>query len=471
MSGRRGEDQFSTSASKSGAAGHAQTPTKFSKSMPGKVKPYGIADDRYVESTHVDNVGHHRLLTILFPVDGQDLNATAGESVVQQLPQQTGRTCSSPESRKCNGPVHYCSRISTATTCVASITERAYQRDSASRVGHATCTTTPAVSSLAAHAVRRSTAEPQQTAASGPQDDSSAPVTKSRGNSRATPVSTPTTTLEFAEMDFQKSRTLGKLADTGWEPRAVYENLARLRAHAEKFGIPVRTVSAGNIRDDALDPAHRFVSMPLHVLNPDGTRGLARRQCTSEYKVAPLKKVARQLLGYPHPKRVPRGVFVEQAIGISTDEFIRAKDSGVKYLRNVFPLIELGWDRTRCVDYLAERGFAETVKSACIGCPFHGNAGWRWIRDNDPDGWAEAVAFDKAIRDGYPHATTQGQRLRGQYFLHRSCRPLDKVDLDPPATTKRHLRPVTTSAEQDDPDGCSPWSCRSGTSVDQPRAA
>lgn len=42
------------------------------------------------------------------------------------------------------------------------------------------------------------------------------------------------------------------LADTGWEPRAVYENLARLRAHAAKFGIPVRTVSAGNIRDDAL---------------------------------------------------------------------------------------------------------------------------------------------------------------------------------------------------------------------------
>ncbi|MBV9844313.1 MAG: hypothetical protein JOZ47_04465 [Kutzneria sp.] len=256
-------------------------------------------------------------------------------------------------------------------------------------------------------------------------------------------------------------------ADTGWEPRAVYENLARLRAHAAKFGIQVRTVSAGNIRDDALDPAHRFVSMPLHVLNPDGTRGLARRQCTSEYKISPLKKAARELLGYPHPRRVPRGVYIEQAIGISTDEFTRAKDSGVNYLRNVFPLIELGWDRARCVDYLAERGFAGTVKSACLGCPFHGNAGWRWIRDHDPDGWDDAVAFDKAIRDGYPHATTQGQELRGQYFLHRSCQPLDEVDLDPPA--RRHLRLVTADSgavdEEDDPDGCSPWSCRSGTAV------
>lgn len=157
-------------------------------------------------------------------------------------------------------------------------------------------------------------------------------------------------------------------ADTGWEPKAVYANLARLRAHAAKYGIPVRTVSAGNVRDDALDPAHRFVSMPLHVLNPDGSRGLARRQCTSEYKIGPLKKAARELLGYPHPRRVPRGLYVEQAIGISTDEFTRAKGSGVQYLRNVFPLIELGWDRARCVDYLAERGFAGTVKSACLGC-------------------------------------------------------------------------------------------------------
>ncbi|MGH3760195.1 hypothetical protein [Actinophytocola sp.] len=168
-------------------------------------------------------------------------------------------------------------------------------------------------------------------------------------------------------------------------------------------------------------------------------------------------------------------MYVEQAIGISTDEFTRAKDSDVQYLRNVFPLIELGWDRARCVEYLAERGFEKTVKSACVGCPFHGNAGWRWIRDTDPDGWAKAVEFDKAIRDGYPHATKQGQELRGQYFLHRSCQPLDHVDLDPPtantaadaATATRHLRLVTAPAvhEEGDPDGCSPWSCRSGARV------
>ncbi|MFD7659816.1 hypothetical protein ACFV4N_38065, partial [Actinosynnema sp. NPDC059797] len=248
-------------------------------------------------------------------------------------------------------------------------------------------------------------------------------------------------------------------ADTGWEPRAVYTNLDRLTAHAENNGIPVRRVSAGNIRTDALDPEHRFVSMPLHTLNPDGTRGLARRQCTSEYKIIPLKRAARELLGYPHPHRVPRGVYAEQAIGISTDEIDRAKDSGLRFLRNTFPLLDLGFDRAQCVAFLAERGFGQTVKSACVGCPFHGNAGWRWVRDNDPQGWAEAVEFDRAIRHGYPHATGQGQQLRGQYFLHRSCVPLDQAHLDTPVRTTRHLRLATTettAAEDDDPDGCSP---------------
>lgn len=98
-------------------------------------------------------------------------------------------------------------------------------------------------------------------------------------------------------------------ADTGWEPRAVYEQLATVTRIAEAAGIEVRTVSAGNIRRDALNKTGRFVTMPLHVRNPDGTKGMARRQCTGEYKIKPLKGAARELLGYPHPRRVPDGVF------------------------------------------------------------------------------------------------------------------------------------------------------------------
>lgn len=98
-------------------------------------------------------------------------------------------------------------------------------------------------------------------------------------------------------------------------------------------------VSAGNIRQDALDPDHRFASMPLHILNQDGRPGMTRRQCTGEYKVKPIKQKVRELLGYPYPTRIPKGVFVEQWVGISTDEFHRAKDADVKYMRNRHPLV------------------------------------------------------------------------------------------------------------------------------------
>ncbi|MDW5327147.1 site-specific integrase [Plantactinospora sp. KLBMP9567] len=68
-------------------------------------------------------------------------------------------------------------------------------------------------------------------------------------------------------------------ADTRWEPSAVYGHLNRLTGIAERAGIEVVRVSTGDIRADALDPAHRFASMPLFTLGPRGERGMARRQC------------------------------------------------------------------------------------------------------------------------------------------------------------------------------------------------
>jgi hypothetical protein len=102
-------------------------------------------------------------------------------------------------------------------------------------------------------------------------------------------------------------------ADTGWEPAAVYTHLDRLARLAAPAGIPIVRVATGNIRADALDPAHRFASMPLFTLGPGGERGMARRQCTTEYKIKPIKTEVRRRLGYPHPTRVPAGVYAQMA--------------------------------------------------------------------------------------------------------------------------------------------------------------
>ncbi|WP_433549099.1 hypothetical protein ACQPZG_31595 [Streptomyces sp. CA-294286] len=258
-------------------------------------------------------------------------------------------------------------------------------------------------------------------------------------------------------------------ADTGWEPQAVYDHLDRLeKVIAAPAGIPVLRVSTGNIRDDALDPEHRFASMPLYILNKDGKPGMTRRQCTGEYKVKPIKKAIRDLLGYPYPARIPKAVWVEQWIGISTDEFHRAKDSDVKYMRNRHPLItDMDWSRADCIKYLTSLGMADTPKSSCLGCPFHGNAQWRHIRDASPSEWQDVVAFDAAIRKGNARANKTGNPLLGEAFLHRSRVPLSEAPIDHVTAAERAALqsqlPDETNADELEygiTDGCSPWACR-----------
>lgn len=269
-------------------------------------------------------------------------------------------------------------------------------------------------------------------------------------------------------------------SDTGWEPRAVYEHLDRLeREVATPAGIPIYRVTSGNIRNDALDPEHRFASMPLYVKNPDGGDGMGRRQCTSEYKLKPIKRKIRELLGAPPredgaPGRVPKGKFAEQWIGFSTDEAHRALDAKqTQYMQSRYPLLERGLSRSDCDAINRAAGFPDTAKSACIGCPFHSNRQWRQMRDNDPESWADAVRFDAEIRNGgSARANAQGQALRGQMFLHRSRVPLGDAPID--RVTRRELLDaqvdlldvLSAQAIEDAFDeeieitGCGPHTCR-----------
>jgi hypothetical protein len=252
-------------------------------------------------------------------------------------------------------------------------------------------------------------------------------------------------------------------ADTGWEPARVYAQLDRIAAVLAGAGVPLYRVSQGNLRADALDPEHRFASVPYFVRNSDGSRGMGRRQCTSEYKLAPISRKVRELLGAAPPqfRRVPRGRVAEQWIGFSVDEIGRVSDNNrVLYERKRYPLLELGMSRKDCQRFLSRRGWGETVRSACLGCPYNGNTRWRELRDNHPTEWADAVEFDKAIRKGGARA----RPLNGEAFLHRSCVPLDLAPIDRP--TRAELRARQTDLldllEDGDPDGCSPYGCRSG---------
>ncbi|MEU0426147.1 hypothetical protein ABZ235_21525 [Streptomyces canus] len=128
----------------------------------------------------------------------------------------------------------------------------------------------------------------------------------------------------------------------------------------------------------------------------------------------------------------------------------------------------MGWSRSDCVRYLTSLGLAGTPKSSCLGCPFHGNAQWRNIRDNSPEEWEDVVEFDAAIRKGNARANATGNRLLGEAFLHRSRVPLSEAPIDHVtaaewAAMQQELTesgPDLQELEQGVIDGCSPWACR-----------
>jgi len=212
-------------------------------------------------------------------------------------------------------------------------------------------------------------------------------------------------------------------ADTQWEPEGVYEHLDWLESVIKNFQI--YRVTVGNIREDVINNRplrgrnnpNAFSAVPFFT---DG-KGFGRRQCTNDYKIRPVRKKIRELLGVGYGKRVPKGVTVKQWLGISTDEASRMKPAQESWLINTWPLIDANMSRQNCIEWFAKR-YPDRVlaKSACIGCPLHNDKEWRDIKLNDPKSWEDAVAVDKIIRNG--------GRSGSKQYMHSSLKPLSKVD-------------------------------------------
>lgn len=211
-------------------------------------------------------------------------------------------------------------------------------------------------------------------------------------------------------------------SDTGAEPRKVYEWLAWLET---QLPFPVHHVSAGSLLETVLSRGpQRFVQAPFFT-KFSGEIGMTRRQCTREFKIEPIGKKIRELIGLVPRQRAPKTVAVRQIIGISLDEIHRIKVSDQPYIEYVYPLIERRMTRMHCLDWMRAHGYPEPPKSACTFCPYHDSALWRDMKLNDPESFAQAVEMDRHIRT--PGATVNRQ-MNGELYVHRSCKPLEEVD-------------------------------------------
>ena len=164
-----------------------------------------------------------------------------------------------------------------------------------------------------------------------------------------------------------------------------------------------------------------FAQIPAFLDGEKG-KGIGRRQCTYQYKIKPIERACRELLGLKKGQRAAGKYLVEQWIGISTDEAHRAKPSDVKWVERRYPLLfDRPTRRGECIQWVESRGYPIPKKSSCFFCPYHHDREWLDLKKNAPDLFARAVKIDEDLRGGNMRCS---KGLEKKQYLHPGCKPL-----------------------------------------------
>ena len=222
-------------------------------------------------------------------------------------------------------------------------------------------------------------------------------------------------------------------ADVKGEPKKVYEWLEYLKTKITSY--PIHVVTWRDLKQDILDASkgeYKAFTAPFFTKNIEtGKKGMLRRQCTSDYKIKPVVQKIRELLGLEKNEKRKKGTKVDLLMGISRDEVSRMKRNQLKYINNVYPLVEMEMRRSDCLTWMEEHRYPKPPRSACTFCPFHSTAEWRELKKNKEE-WAEVVAMDKAIRsqERFKEKNAGSDSLKDELYLHRKCIPIDEINFD-----------------------------------------
>jgi hypothetical protein len=218
----------------------------------------------------------------------------------------------------------------------------------------------------------------------------------------------------------------GIFADVGAEPDNVIEWSQWLKS---KVSYPIYIVQDRNLKQDLIDFSlgkYHKIKIPFFTLSNNGKKGMNRRQCTADYKITPINKKIRNLLGLKKGERRKDGTVVELLMGISLDEVQRMKVNQLNYIKNQYPLIDMRWNRQKCIDWFKENYEVTPPRSACTFCPFHNNKEWLRVKQNKKE-WDEVVKLEKSL--------TNNEQLKKIgyddkiYFTNKGI-PIDEIDFD-----------------------------------------
>ena len=211
-------------------------------------------------------------------------------------------------------------------------------------------------------------------------------------------------------------------ADTGSEHNYTYDYLKFLKKYQkENDGIPIIVTKKNPSLYEKIisDDKNGYITIPAYLTDDVGSNAILNRSCTKNYKIEPVYKQIRKLLGLKKFERTNKKVNLW--IGITTDEIQRASISKSPITINKFPLLSKVISRKDCIDFYKKNNIPTPKKSACVFCPYNSDKGFIEMKYNNKDEWEKALKVDRFIRNKIKKGSAKA-------YLHKSKKPLQDVE-------------------------------------------
>jgi hypothetical protein len=236
-------------------------------------------------------------------------------------------------------------------------------------------------------------------------------------------------------------------ADTGAEPDFIHDQVKWWQNRQKEYGdkTPFIITHHKSMEGGLEEMLYRYIQtdyqrfqMPLYcnqideVTGDEKPAGLLPRQCTTDFKIVPVKQSVRKLvmeeLGLSPNQRMPKDVAYIIDIGFSFDEIKRIntyQSPQYKYMYLSYPLVEKGLSTKDSIKFLEENEFP-MKRSRCYLCPFNcDNKGigmdWGEIIRDEGLSFLKACYFDEELR----RVQAEGNKnLRSVPYFHYKRIPL-----------------------------------------------
>lgn len=216
--------------------------------------------------------------------------------------------------------------------------------------------------------------------------------------------------LFFYLLEKKKPLDLVVFADTGEELPETYDAVKRMEQVCKERGVEFVTCRSekGNLYD--------------YYFDKKAVMSLMRRDCTSKFKISPIRQTIRAKFG-----KAEKFMFY---IGITWDEFHRVRTSDVKYIENSYPFVDDKITRQGNAEILIRYGF-RAIKSGCKGCIYNRKGTWIRMLLEDP------VEFERHLQleennSGFPKVLLNGRyplrKLKDAYMQQKSLASFEESE-------------------------------------------